>query len=109
MLGITSRRVGRLCRLVALCMAAVPHARPQDVLTFHNDIARTGQNLNETILTPADVKSASFGKLFRMPADGKVDAQPLYVSAVAVPGTGVRNLLIAATEHDSVYAFDADT
>jgi hypothetical protein len=87
--------------------AVVPSAT--DVLTYHNDIARTGQNLNETVLTTSNVTSAKFGKLGFYSVDGLVDAQPLYASSVVVPGNGTHNLLIAATEHDSVYAFDADT
>jgi hypothetical protein len=79
-----------------------------DVLTYHNDIARTGQNLNETILNPTTVASANFGKIGFFSTDGLVDAQPLYASAVAVSGKGTPNLLIAASEHDTVYAFDAD-
>lgn len=80
-----------------------------NVLTYHNDNARTGQNLSETILTDASVNSSSFGKLFSVPTDGKVDAQPLYVSAVPIPAAGIRNVVYAATENDSVYAFDADS
>ncbi len=80
-----------------------------DVLTYHNDIARTGQNLTEAILTTVNVNSASFGKLGFYPVDGLVDAQPLYASNVAVPNNGTHNLLIVVTEHGSAYAFDADS
>ena len=79
-----------------------------DVLTYHNDNARTGQNQKETLLTPANVNASNFGKLFVIPVDGKVDAQPLYVSNIAISGA-THNVLVVATEHDSVYAFDADT
>ena len=79
-----------------------------DVVTYHNDAARTGQNLNETTLAPSNVNSASFGKRGVYATDGKVDAQALYLSSVAIPAQGTRNVLYVATEHDSVYAFDAD-
>ena len=79
-----------------------------NVLTFHNDNLRTGQNLAETTLTPANVRSASFGKLFTFAVDGKVDAQPLYVSGLNIGG-GTHNVIFTATEHDSVYAFDAES
>jgi hypothetical protein len=80
-----------------------------DVLTFHNDPARTGLNDRETILTPRNVKQASFGLLLNLPVDGKVDAQPLYVSSEPIGGIGRKNVLVVAIEHDSVYAFDADS
>jgi hypothetical protein len=89
-------------------IATASGASAIDVLTYHNDLARTGQYLSETILTPGNVNSSSFGKLFVLNVDGKVDAQPLYKSAVNVPGRGTHNVLYVATEHDSVFAFDAD-
>ncbi len=84
-------------------------AATTDVLTYHNDIARTGQNLTESTLTPGNVNAVTFGKLGFYPVDGLVDAEPLYASNVAVPNNGTHNLVIAATENDSVYAFDADS
>jgi hypothetical protein len=89
---------------LALCLEA-----QVNVLTWHNDVARSGQNLKETILTPSNVTSATFGKLFTITVDGKVDAQPLYVSSLAMRGSGFHNVLFLATEHGSAYAFDADT
>jgi len=79
------------------------------MLTSQVDNARTGANTYETALTPANVNSRQFGKLFTLKADGGMYAQPLYVSQVAVPGKGSRNVLFVATENDSVYAFDADS
>src|SRR6266478_3258080 len=64
-----------------------------DVVTYHNDNARTGQNLSETILTPATVSTSRFGKTGFFPVDGKVDAQPLFLSGVAIPGLGARDVL----------------
>lgn len=79
-----------------------------DVVTYHYDVGRTGQNLNETTLTTANVKSATFGKKGDFTVDGKVDAQPLYLSQVNISGQN-KNVLYVATEHGSVYAFDADS
>src|SRR5581483_8404578 len=79
-----------------------------DVVTYHNDIARTGQNLGETILTTSNVSSSAFGKIGFFSVDGKVDAEPLYLSGLTISG-GTHNVLYVPTEHDSVYAFDADT
>lgn len=83
-------------------------AQQTDVLTYHNDNARTGQMLNEQILSPTNVNSGHFGKLRVLSVDGKVDAQPLYAAGVLIPSLGTRNVLFVATEHDSVYALDAD-
>ncbi len=79
-----------------------------NVLTYHNDVARTGQNLSESTLTTANVKSASFGLVGNLSVDAGVDAEPLYVSNLTLAG-GVRNVVYVVTENDSVYAFDADT
>jgi outer membrane protein assembly factor BamB len=83
-------------------------ASPMDVVTWHNDIARTGQQLAEKILTPANVHSSSFGKLAVFPVDGAVDAEPLFLAGVPVAG-GTHNVVYVATENASVYAFDADS
>ncbi len=85
------------------------HAQSKDVLTYHNDIARTGQVTNETILTPGNVNPSTFGKLWVLPADAHVDAEPLYAGGVAIPGVGFRNVVILVTENDSIYAYDADS
>jgi len=78
------------------------------VLTYHNDVGRTGLNPNETILTTANVNSSTFGKLGSVSVTGLVDAEPLYVPNLTINGA-THNVLYVATEHDMLYAFDADT
>lgn len=104
-----NRRWGlRSLLIFALACAANSSSAGVNVLTYHNDNARTGQNTNETILTPAVVSSANFGKIFSHPVDGYVYAQPLVVTGVNISGKGTHDVVYVATEHDSVYAFDAD-
>ncbi len=78
------------------------------VFTYQNDNQRTGQNTSEIALTPATVKEKTFGKLFTYPLDGYVRTQPLYMANVLVPNLGYHNIVFVTTEHDSVFAFDAD-
>lgn len=78
------------------------------VLTSQYDNARSGCTQRETALTPRNVNARQFGKLFSMPVDGSIYAQPLYVPRLEIPAKGVHNVIFVATEHDSVYAFDAD-
>ena len=97
----------RRLSLLLLCTIATPaHAQ---VLTAQYNNARTSATLHEKILTPANVNPNTFGKLFSLTTDGDVFAQPLYVPALAIPGHGRRNVIFAATEHDSVYAFDLNS
>jgi hypothetical protein len=79
-----------------------------DVVTYKNDLARTGQNLTESVLTLSDVNSSRFGLLRILAADGNVDATPLYLAALTVQGAS-HNVVFIATENDSVYAYDSDS
>jgi hypothetical protein len=92
-----------------LLLCATQGRSQQSVLTFHNDNARTGQNTNETILTPVNVNPRTFNLLFSCPVDGGIFAQPLYVPAVSITNKGTHDVVFVATENDSVLAFDADT
>jgi hypothetical protein len=96
--------------LLAVVLAIVPlfSAAQTAVSTYHADTARGGAISSETLLTPANVNSKEFGKLFSYSVDGFVVGQPLYVSNVQIPGSGVHNVVYVATAHDSVFAFDAD-
>ena len=89
-------------------LPVLPIAAQTHALTYHNDNARTGQNVTEVILTPGNVNSTNFGKLGFLSVNGLVDAEPLYVSNLTVAGNQ-HNLVFVVTEHDSVFAFDADT
>ncbi|MGH9692201.1 MAG: pyrrolo-quinoline quinone [Candidatus Acidiferrales bacterium] len=86
----------------------MPMYNDVNVLTYHNDNARTGQYLNESVLTPRNVSAASFGKVGFLPVQGLVDAEPLYVEKLVINDT-LHRVILVATEHDLVYAFDADT
>jgi hypothetical protein len=79
-----------------------------DVLTQHNDSARTGAQLNETILNPSNVTPVTFGRLYERYVDGQIITQPLYVSNQWIPGAGLRNVVYVATRKNWIYAFDAD-
>lgn len=92
--------------LLAVFGCGIAHAT--DVLTYKYDNARTGLNASEYVLTPQNVNQQTFGKLYSFPTDGFTYTQPLYKTQVNVPGQGVHNVIYVATEHDSVYAFDAD-
>ena len=98
---------GKICWFLLLTLTLLlPQAKAANVLTQHNDLARTGANTSETILTPASV-AASFGRLFTNGVDGQIYAQPLYVQNLSI-SNGVHNMVFVCTESNSVYAFDAD-
>ncbi len=102
---VTNATGSKTSNAATLTVAAAAAA---DVVTYKYDVMRTGQNLTESVLTPSNVASATFGKLRNLMVDGLVDAQPLYLSKLTVAGAA-HNVVFVATEHDSLYAFDADT
>jgi outer membrane protein assembly factor BamB len=101
---------GTLSRSTSIRLTVSVNVTPPgiDIVTYHDDVARTGLNPNETILTHANVASSKFGLLRVLAVDGKVDGEPLYLSNLTVAGQP-QNVVFAVTEHDSVYAFNADT
>jgi hypothetical protein len=104
--SMVGRRIGWLSLI--LLMTGLAGAQVS-VVTAHNDIARTGQNQNETILTPSNVNPSQFGQLFSYPVNGEIYAQPLFVSPVVIPGKGQHNNVVyVATNQDMVYAFDGN-
>lgn len=94
--------------MLMLLLARVPMQAQTPVTTWHYDNARTSANTTETLLTPSNVNSRTFGKLFTQPVDGFVVAQPLYLPGISISSQGTHNVVFVATMHDSVYAFDAE-
>ena len=106
---VVSNAAGSVTSVAArLTVTAAAGAQGTDVVTYKYDVMRTGRNAAESVLTPANVRPATFGKLQNLSVDGLVDAQPLYLSTLTVNGAA-HNVVFVATEHDSLYAFDVDT
>jgi hypothetical protein len=105
---VTNSVGNAMSNTVTLTVNSVAPPNAVNVLTYHNDIGRTGQNLAETNLTPANVNSTNFGKVGNLSVDAAVDAEPLYASNLTVGGSQ-HNVVFGVTENDSIYAFDADT
>ena len=103
-----ARRAGVMAVLASLLTACFAQGQV-NVLTANYDNQRTNSNLQESLLTPRNVKASSFGKIGTFPVDAIIYAQPLYVSNVQIDGKGTRNVVYVATMKNSVYAIDADT
>jgi uncharacterized repeat protein (TIGR03806 family) len=106
---LATNALGTNLSATATLILSSPNITALNVLTYHNDNTRQGANTNEFVLTLTNVNVTNFGRLFSYVLDGYVYAEPLYVSGVAIPGQGTHNVVFVATEHDSVYAFDADS
>ena len=102
------RGVIRFSTMVVVIAGCARQAPAQAMITSQYDNSRTGANLHEATLTPANVNANQFGKLFSFKVDGAIYAQPLYVPRLEIPGKGVHDVVFVATEHDSVYAFDVE-
>ena len=112
---MTSHRGGLLVRSLLLLVLGVAGARaawPQSVTTYHYDNNRTGWNPHETVLTPANVNSSSFGLLYSATLDDQVDAQPLYMPGVKITSgqyQGAHDVIYVASENNTIYAIDAES
>ena len=104
-----SRRTALFFLVAIVCIGSSMARGQSNVLTQHNDKTRSGLNATETLLTPANVNANSFGKLFTQNVDGIIVAQPLYASNVLMNDGKVHNVVYVATQHNTVYAFDADS
>jgi hypothetical protein len=105
---IVTNSVGSVTSSGAKLRVSAVARTPTDIVTFKSDVGRTGQNLTESTLNLSNVNPTTFGLLHTLQVDGKVDAQPLYLSQLTI-NTAAHNVVFVATEHDTVYAFDADT
>ena len=103
-----SGQISALLILVGLYVVPVRSVAQEPILTWHYDNGRTGSNTNELVLTPGNVNRKTFGQLSIKPVDGYVVAQPLYVPKLSIVGQGTHDVVLVATMHGSVYAFDAD-
>jgi hypothetical protein len=95
--------------LLTLVSTSLPLLGQTPITTWHYDNSRSGANTTETLLTPSNVNTKSFGKLFTLPVDGYIVGHPLYLPGISISGQGTHNVVYVATMHDSVYAFDADS
>jgi len=105
---VVSNSAGSKTSSAAVLTVTAAVSATTDVVTYHNDNQRTGQNLAETTLMPSNVTKSNFGLQHLAAVDGKVDAQPLVLAGLAV-GSAVHNVVFVATEHDTVYAIDSDS